>query len=259
MRFLHEGWRRRVSLLAASSLEGAERERALAHLDTCRACRQDHERLRAMLDAIERSPGGEPDVPVDRLIRRVLARLDESEPAARAVPVLRWVPLAATLAALGIAAWLLAPRAEAPTSPSPAVAMGTPSEARLEVPEAALRRMERAVVREQAARYLADAQDVLVTLASSRERCRRGEASVDVSEETRRSRELLARRALVADADGDAVVTARPVLQDVEQALREVAALQACARERDLAQIHDSIKRRKLLMKIDLMEKELLG
>jgi hypothetical protein len=262
MRLLHERWRRRVSLLAASSLEGAERDETLAHIEKCVGCREDHERLQRMLDELERDPGAEPPVPVDFLIRRVLARVDEPMPASLPMRALRWAPVAVTTVAVAVAVWMATPRVEAPggAAPEVAVALSTPDPtSRLEIPEETLRRMERAVVREQAARYLAEAQDVLVTVASSRERCRREGTSVDVSQETRRSRELLARRALVVDVEGDAVVAARPVIEDVEEMLREVAALEACARQGDLDQIHDSIKRRKLLMKIDLMEKELLG
>jgi hypothetical protein len=49
------------------------------------------------------------------------------------------------------------------------------------------------------------------------------------------------------------------VLEDVEQVLLEVAALEACARSGDIARISDRISRRRLLMKIDLMARELQG
>lgn len=266
MSILHERWRRRVSLLVAGCLDQAERAATLAHLEECAGCRGDREALERTLAEIARDPQreAEPDVAVEFLVTRVQARLDE---------VLRsrswrfgWV--AAGLATALLVAVLvprLVPRFVAPQrGAGEATAVATtggpePEVRQMELPEAALRRMERTVVREQAARYLAEAQDVLVTVASSRERCKREGASVDVGEEARRSRALLARRALVLDVEGDAVAAARPVIEDVERLLRDVAALEACARQRDLDQIHDSIKRRKLLMKIDLMEKELLG
>ena len=47
-------------------------------------------------------------------------------------------------------------------------------------------------------------------------------------------------------------MVARDVLDDVEEMLREVAALDACARPQDLEAIHGEIARRHLLMKIDL-------
>jgi len=263
---LHERWRRRVSLLVTGCLDEAERAATLAHLETCAACRDDRVALEALLADLSHDPlrRAEPEMAVEFVVSRVQARLDE---------VIRsrswrlgWV--AAGLAT-GLLVALLVPRliprvvrpeggGNAATGVAPSVGP-VPALRQLELPDAALRRMERTVGREQAARYLAEAQDVLVTVASSRERCRREDTSVDVGEEARRSRELLARRALVVDVEGDAMAAARPVIEDVERLLREVAALEACARQRDLDQIHDSIKRRKLLMKIDLMEKELLG
>jgi hypothetical protein len=266
MSILHERWRRRVSLLAAGCLDEAERAATLAHIERCAACRSDREALERTLAELARDPErrAEPDVAVEFLVTRVQARLDE---------VVRsrswrlgWV--AAGFATALVVATLvprLLPRivpAQDGAEGVTAVATGgvaEPAARQVELPDAALRRLERAVVREQAARYLVEAQHLLVTVASSRERCKREEASVDVSQEARRSRELLARRALVVDVEGDAVAAARPVIEDVERLLRDVAALEACARQRDLDQIHDSIKRRKLLMKIDLMEKELLG
>jgi hypothetical protein len=122
-----------------------------------------------------------------------------------------------------------------------------------------LRRLERALARQQAARYLTDAQAVLVTMAANAERCDREERAVDVTLEAERSRELLRRRALVVDIESDEVAAARPVLEDVDATLREVAALEACARWRDVDAIHERLERRRLLMKMDLLAKELLG
>jgi len=55
------------------------------------------------------------------------------------------------------------------------------------------------------------------------------------------------------------VVSARDVLDDVEEMLRQVAALDPCARPQDLEAIRGEIARRRLLMKIDLMTRELQG
>ena len=81
---------------------------------------------------------------------------------------------------------------------------------------------------------------------------------MDVEEEAERSRRLLARRALVIET-GEDVASVRPVLRDVEYVLREVASLPSCARERDLQAIQREVSRRNLLMKIDLMTRELKG
>src|SRR6185295_16364702 len=123
----------------------------------------------------------------------------------------------------------------------------------------ALDRLERTLARERAARYLAQAQDVLVNVAAAPRNCVRAGQRVEMGEEAQRSRELLAERALVVDIEGSAVAGARPVLEDVEQVLREVATLPDCAHRRDLEAIHKDMERRRLLMKIDLMTRELVG
>jgi hypothetical protein len=127
------------------------------------------------------------------------------------------------------------------------------------VPDDLLRRMEGHVAREQAARYLSEAQDVLVTVASRPRDCDREERRVDVAEEARRSRELLSRRALLVETGRDEIAGARGVLEDVDEVLREVASLPSCARAGELAVIHRAIEQRRLLMKIDLMTQELAG
>ena len=100
---------------------------------------------------------------------------------------------------------------------------------------------------------------MLVTVASAPQRCARRHGAVEVGAEAERSRELLARRRLFVETDGAATVVARGVLDDVEEMLREVAALDACARPQDLEAIRGEIARRHLLMKIDLVTRELRG
>jgi hypothetical protein len=127
------------------------------------------------------------------------------------------------------------------------------------VSEEALARLERNLTREQAARYLAEAQDVLVNVAASPRDCDRSQERVDVEAESRRSRALLAKGALLASPDEQSLRSARPVLEDVEQMLREVAGLEACVRAQDLDRLRQRIERRQLLMKMQLTQRELLG
>jgi hypothetical protein len=96
-------------------------------------------------------------------------------------------------------------------------------------------------------------------VASSPRDCDETERRVDVEAESRRSRELLQRRALLLDAHEGAVAGAQPVLDDVEQILREVASMEACVRFRDMERLQGEIERRQLLMKVRLMQRELLG
>ena len=126
------------------------------------------------------------------------------------------------------------------------------------VSDEALERMERTMARERTARYLDEAQDVLVTVSGAPRRCDLQTQHVDLADETRRSRELLARRARL-DLDGSAALTAGPVLDDVEKVLREVASLESCARRRDVEAIHRHLERGRLLMKMELMTRELAG
>jgi hypothetical protein len=125
------------------------------------------------------------------------------------------------------------------------------------VSEDTLSRLERNVARAQAARYLGEAQDVLVSVAEAPRPCDR--ERVDLGQASERSRELLTRGALLVDPEEAAVASARPVLSDVEQALQEVAALESCVRPRDVRRLQEDISRRQLLMKIRLMRRELEG
>jgi hypothetical protein len=191
---------------------------------------------------------------VDALIARVQAKLEaeprwEPSPASRA-PGWRWSLLPAA-AAVVLAVAVLSPRRPAPplSPPGPVV----------EMPEDVLQRLEASVAREQTARYLTEAKDVLVTVASLPRECDRERQRVDVAAETERSRRLLSRRALLVDRDRAEVASVRPVLDDVEHLLREVASLESCVRRGDVERVRAEIERRQLLMRIRLMTRELEG
>jgi hypothetical protein len=255
----HGSWRRRVSLLAAGALEGVEAAATRAHADGCAACREELSALDAVLQLVAADPlaQSEPDVPLPVLLARVEARIDARErarAAGSAQPTLawRWVlrPLPAALA-VGLALLALSRPASLPPAP--------PVPTELTVPDDLLRRLEANLAREQAVRYLNEAQDVLLTMAAKPQDCDRKQGRVDVGQQARRSRELLAGRALLVEIDRDEMAPARPVLEDVERLLREVAALESCARSGEIEAIHRQIQERRLLMKIDLMTRELAG
>jgi hypothetical protein len=82
---------------------------------------------------------------------------------------------------------------------------------------------------------------------------------VDLSEETQRSRELLVRRAMLVNADAPEVASARQVLDDVERTLRDVASLDPCAEPGALAALQADMEQHRLLLKIDIVSRELLG
>ena len=251
MTLFHGRWQRRTSLLAAGALDEAESGGTLAHLGGCADCRARLDATRRALAMLGEDPlrSAEPPVALPALVARVHARLDEGDRPARRLP---WaVPLAAV--AVMMMAFLitwLRPPASPPAGPQPSGASAA-------FDPTLLRRMERNVAREQAVRYLNEAQDLLVTVAAAPQKCARGPRRVDVGDEARRSRELLARRALMVDLHESEVASAQPVLDDVENMLREVAALSSCARAEDLQAIAREMERRRLLMKIDLMTREL--
>jgi hypothetical protein len=254
-----------MTLLAAGALEGDEGRGAQAHAAACAGCAQQLAESRAVLALVAEDPARrvEPPVPLGALVARVLARIDErSRPERARRPLLAGAGALAVLAAAALVARSVLP-ARPPASPASAAvaaASAPPPDAELLlVPADALRRLEHTLERDRAARYLSDAQDVLVTVSAAPHRCPRRHGAVEVGAERERSRDLLARRRLFVEMDGIATMAARGVLDDVEEMLREVAALDACARPQDLDVIRGEISRRRLLMKIDLVTRELRG
>jgi hypothetical protein len=246
----HWRTRRRLGLLASDALSGAELEAARAHVAACPGCASELAQMRSALERVALDPARTAEPPLDSalLVQRTLARLERAPAAAERPRPVRWlVPLAAA-ASLALLAVVL--RREPPP---------VTTAQRVNMPQDALRRLERAVEREQAARYLDEAEAVLVTVAGAPHHCDKGKTTVDLAAERKRSRELLQRRALLVDLDSEQIRSAKPVLEDVEHVLRQVATLDPCAKPEDLLAIHEELRDRRLLMKIDLMTRELLG
>ena len=261
----HERWRRRVALLAYGALDEVERAATEVHLRSCAACARERDELARLRALIDGPALPAPPVALETLEARVLARLAAPDPVPpRAWASRPWVRLGAPLAAaaaVAVATFLmLGGRPGAPTAPASPEAAALAAAETDAGPggEEVLRRMERLLAREQAARYLNEAQDVLVTVTAGPSPCPKGLARVEVEDEARRrSRALLARRAsLGGPAD---VASAEPVLAEVEQMLREVADLPSCVRPGRLQALQREVGRRRLLMKIDLMTRELQG
>jgi hypothetical protein len=197
-------------------------------------------------------------VPFATLESRVRARLAETpRTSGERRPSLGVLAPLAAAAAVAAVVGVSLPGRVPPTAPTPAATDG--AEALEPASEEMLRRMERSLAREQAARYLSEAQDVLVTVAAGPPPCPRTRQNVEIEDEVQRSRDLLDRRALVVDPGRDEVASAQPVLAEVEEMLREVAALPNCVRPGRLQALEREIERRRLLMKIDLMTRELQG
>jgi hypothetical protein len=252
--------RRLVSLLAAVVLEGREREEALAHLAECPRCREEHDALRAIVAAMEADPlrEAEPTVPLSFLVARVEREVERAL-VPRGRP--RWWLVALPAASAVLAAAVLVPVIVSRLRPAPEAARAEipPAEASTLLTEDALARIERNLAREHAARYLSEAGEVLVAVAATGVDCDRADERLDVGRAPERSRELLERRTMVVRGGGEAVSSARGVLDEVELALREVADLPSCVRRRDLEHLRREVEERQLLMRIRLMTRELEG
>jgi len=263
VRLEHLRTRRLVSLLAAGVLDGEERERARRHVGRCPRCRAEHDALVAVVRAIEADPlrAAEPAVPAAVFaaqVERAVERAALTSPARRRP---RWLLVALPAAAAIVAVSVLAPSVVSRLRPAPAPTLAPIPRPPADGPgtEEALARIERTLAREHAARYLADASDVLVAVAASAEDCDRTDDRLDMGEAPERSRALLEKRRLVVDADGEAVASAQGVLDDVELALREVSSLPSCVKRRDVERVRREVADRQLLMRIRLMTRELEG
>ena len=257
----HLRTRRLVPLLAAGVLEGEEREAARRHVARCARCRGERDELVALVRAMEEDPlrYAEPDVPASVVAAQVARAVERALATRSGRP--RWFLVALPAAAAVVGVSLLAPAVVGRLRPTPAPTLAPiprPAPETAET-EAALVRLERSLAREHAARYLADAGDVLVTVAASAADCDRAEDRLDVGGAPERSRELLEMRRLVVDSGGEAVASAQGVLDDVELALHEVSALPSCVRRRDVDRLRREVEDRQLLMRIRLMTRELEG
>jgi hypothetical protein len=255
----HRRSRRLVSLLAAGALEGREREEALAHVAACPRCRAEHDELRAVVAAMEEDPLREvrPDVPLDVLVARVEREVERAlVPEGRPR---RWLVACPRRRVLAVAALVPVIVARLRPAPEAAHAEIPPAEASPLLTEDALARIERNLAREHAVHYLSEAGEVLVAVAATGVDCDRADERLDVGRAPERSRELLERRTLVVRGGGEAVASARGVLDDVELALREVADLPSCVKRADVERVRREVEERQLLMRIRLMTRELEG
>ncbi len=257
----HLRWPPRVRLLAAGVLSGREREEVAAHVASCERCRREHIELSSVIEELRDDPlrTAEPEVPLAVLVGRVEDALDRAKaPRPRARPWLVALPAAAAILAAVALAPPLVDRVRDRTERESRVPSSSPMPVTPDT-EVVLVRLERNLAREHAAHYLSEARDVLVSVAATGVDCDREEELVDVGEAPDRSRELLARRTLLVEPEGEAVASARAVLDDVELALREVADLPSCVKRKDVERLRQQVEKRRLLMRIRLMTRELEG
>lgn len=267
MNLAHFLYRDRLGLLAASVLDAAEAGRVAGHVANCAVCRLELEGLKRTSEALRADAAFERPLPIssEALRTRVLARIHASPQGAPARPAFSFVTAfsAAAFVGAGLLAGILVTRIIAPAevpaeisaaASDPAAAGDTSAN-----DAAFYERLENNQVRANAARYLADAQDILVQVRAAADCPDSPQDSVDVAREAQTSRKLLRRRAALVSGSGEALMAAQGVLEEVEGLLQQVADLPRCTRRKDVDAIASRVDSKNLLMKIDLVAQELVA
>jgi hypothetical protein len=270
MNLFHFRYRDRLALLASGVLEPLEAAWVSKHVTGCDSCRaelSDWKRFTASLGA---NASADRDLPISSaaLRTRVLARIrSESAPPVRA----RFGEVAPALSALGLVgiglvSGVLITQIFSSAADSP-VASSIEAAAEVERIEAGVElsandaafyeRLEKTQLRANAARYLAEAQDVLIQVTAAADCPESPRDSVDVTRESQESRTLLKRRAALVSGSGETLMAARGVMEEVEGLLQQVAELPHCTRRTDVAAIARKVDRRNLMMKIEMVSQEL--
>jgi len=161
---------------------------------------------------------------------------------------------------IGLLAGVLLNRSSGPVSgPAPAHAPLQSSADTATNDAAFYERLEKTHTRANAARYLAEAQDILIQVRAAADCPDSPKDSVDVTVEAQTSRTLLMRRAALVSGSRGTVVAAQGVMEEVEGVLQRVAELPKCTRRKDVDAIARTVDQRNLLMKIDLVAQELVA
>jgi hypothetical protein len=271
MNLFHFRYRDRLALLASGVLEPFDAEWVLKHVADCDGCQaelSDWKRFTANLGA-NASVDRELPISSDALRTRVLARIrSESAPPVR----VRFGEFAPALSALGlvgiglVAGVLITRMYASDVSPSAVASVESSAEggsvmalgAEMSANDAAFyERLEKTQLRANAARYLAEAQDVLIQVTAAADCPESPRDSVDVTRESHESRTLLKRRAALVSGSGETLLAARGVMEEVEGLLQQVADLPHCTRRTDVAAIARKVDRRNLMMKIEMVSQEL--
>lgn len=265
MNLLHFRYRDQLGLLAEGVLSPDQAREVTAHVEDCATCRAELDGLRAVKAALAADASLDRALPIssDALRTRVLAqiRAEATAPARPRAWSLSPVFGALGIVALGLGAGFLATRlaSRAPVTVSTESApRAFEASAETALNDTAFyERIEKTHLRADAARYLAEAQDVLVQVAAAADCPDSPKDNVDVTREAHTSRRLLSRRAALVADSGDALMSARGVLEEVEGVLQQVAELPQCTRRTDVNAIARRVDRKNLLMKIDLVSQEL--
>lgn len=263
MTLFHFRYRRRLGLLASSSLDPREAEGISKHVADCASCQAELAELSRLAATLRSDAALDRPLPIssEALRTRVLARLRaRPEPARRPSWSLAPAMSALGLVGLGLVAGVLATRSSGPTNgPAPAPARLQASADTAFNDAAFYERLEKTQTRANAARYLAEAQDILIQVRAAADCPDSPKDSVDVTVEAQTSRTLLRRRAALVSGSRGTLVAAQGVMEEVEGVLQRVAELPKCTRRKDVDAIARTVDQRNLLMKIDLVAQELVA
>jgi len=250
-----------------SGLETAQRVQLEAHLIACAGCAAAWEETRAALAAVDSGAAfpREAEVDWDDFAARTVARAraaDEGGGVRVPFPERRrlaaWGGLAVAASILLVVALRNLP-SSAPSAPAtaiPHVAQAGAGEDTA-VPAETTAYLEAGVARRAAARSLRDGRALLLDLLEAPVRCRREDGHFDVAVERARSRELLRRLAVQRRAlEGPQDQRLSAVLGALSDLLLDVAEMDDCADGPQLRALKESIERRQVLLRIDLMARE---
>jgi hypothetical protein len=230
----------------------------------CGSCQAEFAELSRLASTLQADAALDRPLPISSaaLRTRVLARLRTTS--TERAPLRAWNPAPAMaalgLVGMGIFAGLLVTRSSR-TAVAP-VQTNAPllASADTAVNDAAFyERLEKTHTRANAARYLAEAQDILVQVRAAADCPDSPKDSVDVAAEAQTSRTLLRRRAALVSGSQETLLAAQGVMEEVEGILQQVAELPKCTRRKDVDAIARTVDQRNLLMKIDLVAQELVA
>lgn len=250
-------------------VEGADVATLARHLERCAACAREWEEIRTALSSVAADAAFPREREVDwKAFAR--ATVDKARAAERARPRKAMRPLvwggwlAAAAALLIVAGLSLRRPATGPAGPeSSSAASGLSAGAApggsAAVSDGGARYLQESLARQGAARYLRDSRTLLVDLVHAPVRCRRSDGSLDIALEKERSRELLRRKNLYLDALREPQDTRlAQLMQQLETLLIQVSSLDDCAAAQQIHDLRSEIERRQILMRIDLISREVL-
>ena len=263
MNLFHFQYRNRLALMAEGVLDSAEAARVRDHAASCAACGAELAWLSQVVNFLQADASVDRPLPISSgaLLTRGRAQIRSSS-GEEAAPGPRFAPFPAALGLVAAGALIGAVTARfspAPRAEPARMAADLPGRETSAGDVAFYERLEKSQARASAARYLTEAQDVLVQVTAAAADCPDSPKDrVDVTREAETSRSLLKRRAALVAGSPEGFASARGVMEEVEGLLQQVADLPQCTRRTEVDAIARSVDKKKLLMKIDLIAQELV-